>query len=149
MTDKTIGEIRGEHSAQAGGILAGYQDAVDGIRAETEPEAGAYLDRLTDEQRMRLLRDQKARKADDAHREAREAYSAEVERYHEELAKRRDHLKGRLFGVGGPDGAAALSRTVTATEGELRPTWTSRSRPVIGTSPAPCLWPPRGGASGT
>ncbi len=119
MDGKTVQEIQAEHGAKGPGILAGYQDAVDEIRAETEPEAGAYLDRLTDEQRMRLLRDQKARKADDAHREAREAYSAEVERYHGELAKRREHLKGRLFGVGGPDGAAALSRTVTATEGEL------------------------------
>jgi hypothetical protein len=68
---------------------------------------------------MGLLREQKAGRADDAHRQTLEAYTAEVERYHDEVAQRRTHLKGRLFGVEGPDGAAALSRTVLASEGEL------------------------------
>jgi hypothetical protein len=116
---KTVHEIKEEHGRNAAAILTDYQDTTDQIRAEREPEEGAYLDRLTPQQRMGLLREQKAGRADEAHRQTLGAYREEVERYHDELAQRRTHLKGRLFGVEGPDGAAALSRTVLASEGEL------------------------------
>ena len=107
------------HGEAAAAILNGYHATIDAIREEREPEAGAYLDRLTDEQRMNLMREQKAERAGTARREALEAYTEAVESYHEGLERRQGRLKGRLFGVDGPDGAAALSRTVTASEEEL------------------------------
>ncbi len=113
---KTTADIIGEHQKNAGEIMLGYEDAKEEIRESMGPEEGAYLDRLTPEQRMGLLREQKAKRANDAHEQTLEAYTAEVERYHNELAQRRTHLKKQLFGV---DGAAALSRTVLASEGEL------------------------------
>ena len=116
---KTVAEISQEHGRNAAGILTGYQDATDEIRETRELEEGAYLDHLTPEQRMGALREQKAGRADEAYQGTLEAYTAEVERYHSELAQRRTHLKKHLFGVAGPDGAAALSRTVLASEGEL------------------------------
>jgi hypothetical protein len=117
---KTIHEIKEEHGRNAATILTDYQDATQEIRAERKPEEGAYLDRLTPQQRFAALRQQKAGRADEAHRQTLEAYTAEVERYHSELAQRRTHLKGQLFGVEGPDGAAALSRTVLASDAELQ-----------------------------
>ena len=119
MTAKTVQEIQDSHGRTAAEILTGYHAEIDAIKEEREPEAGAYLDRLTDEQRMNLTREQKTERATAARREALEAYTAAVEGYHEGLKERQGHLKGRLFGVDGPDGAAALSRTVTASEGEL------------------------------
>ena len=119
MSEKTIGEIQAEHGAKASEILVGYQDALEEIRDIREPEEGAYLDRLSPEGRMRLLRDQKVERAEDLHIRTLEEYTAEVERYHEALSKCTGRLKERLFGVTGPDGATALSRTVTASQGEL------------------------------
>ena len=119
MTEKTVAEIKQEHGRNAADILTGYQDTTDEVRAEEELAVGAYLDHLTPEQRYAALRQQKVERVDEAHREALEAYTTEVERYHSGLAQRRTHLKKQLFGVGGPDGAAALSRTVLASEGEL------------------------------
>jgi hypothetical protein len=116
---KTVQEIQAEHARNAAEIMNSYLDAVDEIKAQRQPEAGAYLDRLTSEQKIALLREQAAEKAKVARNRALPAYREEVERYQEELAKRKTHLKKRLFAVEGPDGAAALSRTVTATEGEL------------------------------
>lgn len=116
---KTKDEIIQEHQRNASEIMLGYEDAKQEIREGMEPEEGAYLDRLTPEQHMRLLREQKGNRADEAHRQTLEAYTTEVERYQDELAQRRTHIKKRLFGVDGPDGAAALSRTVLASEGEL------------------------------
>jgi hypothetical protein len=116
---KTVQDIKQEHGRRAGEIMLAYQDATDEIRSEREPEEGRYLERLEPGQRYALMREQKAERANNAHRQTLEAYTAEVERYHDELAQRRTHLKERLFGVGGPDGAAALSRTVLASEGEL------------------------------
>lgn len=119
MSERTIHDLQAEHGRASTEILAGYHAEIDAIKEEREPEAGAYLDRLTDEQRMNLMREQKAERGGAAHREALEAYTAAVEGYHEGLERRQGRLKARLFGVGGPDGAAALSRTVTASEGEL------------------------------
>jgi hypothetical protein len=119
MSDKTIPEIQAEHGAKASAILTGFQDSLQEIREIREPEEGAYLERLSPEGRVRLLRDQKVERAEDAHTRTLEEYTAEVERYHEALSERTQSLKERLFGVSGPDGAAALSRTVTASQGEL------------------------------
>jgi hypothetical protein len=116
---KALAGIIAEHQKNAAEIMLGYEDAKAQIRAEAEPEEGRYLERLEPGQRYALMREQKQQRANQAHRDTLEAYTAEVERYHNELAQRRTHLKRHLFGVDGPDGAAALSRTVTASEGEL------------------------------
>ena len=116
---KSIRDIRQEHAERAGRIMGDYFDAKDRIRGEQEPADGAYLDRLTPGQRRALLAEQKAERLDEAHRRAREAYEREVSRYQDEVARRRAELKERLFGVGGPEGASALSRAVLADDDEL------------------------------
>ncbi len=113
---KTIHEIRAEHSAKAGAILTAYQDQIGEIRSTKTLPDGPYLDRLTDEQRFGLLREQKAQRAADAHERTLREYTREVERYHAALAERTSALKGRLFGV---SDAGALSRAALADEGEL------------------------------
>ncbi len=113
---KTIHEIRAGHSAKAGSIMTGYQDEIQQIRATKKPAEGAYLDRLTDGQRFQLLREEKARKAAEAHERTIREYTREVDRYHAELAKRTSTLKARLFGV---EDAGALSRAALADETEL------------------------------
>ncbi len=113
---KTIHEILAEHSAKAGSIMTGYQDEIQQIRATKKPAEGAYLDRLTDGQRFQLLREEKARKAAEAHERTIREYTREVDRYHAELAKRTSTLKARLFGV---EDAGALSRAALADETEL------------------------------
>jgi hypothetical protein len=116
---KTVQEIHAEHASKAGEIMNAYLDSIGEIRERRDPEDGAYLDELTDEQRFALLQEQKASRANEAHAQTLEAYREEVERYQDKITQRRTHLKKRLFGVDGPDGAAALSRAVTATEKEL------------------------------
>ncbi len=113
---KTIHEIQAEHSAKAGRIMTRYQDEIQTIRAEKKLPDGAYLDRLTDEQRFQFLREQKAQKAAEAHERTVREYAREVERYHAELSKRTNTLKARLFGVAD---AGALSRAALADEKEL------------------------------
>ena len=119
MSEKTVHEIREEHARRACRILSGYQDAKVAARETTEPRPGAYLARLYAGQRRSLLAEQKAERLDEAHRRAREAYEREVSRYQDEVARRRAELKERLFGVGGPEGASALSRAVLADDDEL------------------------------
>jgi hypothetical protein len=114
---KTTAEIIGEHQKNAGEIMLGYEDAKQEIREGTEPEEGAYLDRLTPEQHYALMREQKIERAEEAYRQTLEAYTSEVERYHDELAQRRTYLKGRLFGV---QNTTALSNAATADEDGLR-----------------------------
>ncbi len=113
---KTIAEIRAEHSAKAGTIMTRYQDEIGEIRSTKKLPEGAYLGRLTDEQRFGLLREQKAQRAADAHAATLREYEREVERYQADLSERTDALKGRLFGVAD---AGALSRAALADEGEL------------------------------
>jgi hypothetical protein len=116
---KTLAEINQEHGRRASEILTAYMDATEAIRAERGLEEGRYLDELTPEQRMRILRECNVEEAQEAYRETYEAYTAEVERYENQLAQRRTHLKKSLFAVEGSEGAAALSRTVLASEEEL------------------------------
>jgi hypothetical protein len=118
-TTKTIVDIQQEHASRAGGLLSEYQDTIGAIREQREPEDGGYLDRLTDEQRMGLLREQKTEKANEAYNDVVGAYTSEIERYHTEIAQRRGELKTRLFGVTGSEGAATLSRAALASGGEL------------------------------
>lgn len=116
---RNIYEIQAEHSAKASEILSGYHTDTDRIKSMRDIADGPYTDRLTAEQRSDILREQKMEMAGDVHQSAREAYTAQLQHYHGELAERTAFLKERLFKVAGPDGAAALSRTVMASDGEL------------------------------
>jgi hypothetical protein len=116
---KTIQQIREEHGQKAAGILLGYYAEIDALREERKPEAGGYFDRLSDEQRMTLLRDQKREKADAARRRSIAEYRRQFSAYERSLAARREDLQGRLFDVGGSEGAGMLAKTMLADEGEL------------------------------
>jgi hypothetical protein len=116
MSEKTIHEIKGDFGSEGAAILNSYHDSLNQIKAQREPEAGGYLDRLTDEQRMSLLREQKAEQTREIHSPTVETYRAEIERYHEELFGRVGYLKDRLFKV---EDAGALSRVALATDNEL------------------------------
>jgi hypothetical protein len=113
---KTTAEIIGEHQRNAGEIMLGYEDAKQEIREGLQLEEGAYLERLTSEQRFAALREQKIERAQEAYRQTLEAYIAEVERYHDELAQRRTYLKGRLFGEQNAD---RIERVALASDEEL------------------------------
>jgi len=113
---RTVQEIREAFGKAGASIANGHMDALARIAAETSPEDGRYLDRLPAEERMRLMREQKAERASESVRASREAYAAEVERYHKELSGRSDYLRGRLFKV---EDAGALSRAALATDAEL------------------------------
>jgi len=117
--ERTVSSIQQEHSSRLGAILGDYQDAVDAIRAQAQPEGGMYLDRLDGQQQRALLREQKQAKAVEAHNKVRAAYKAEVERYHSELAQRRGELQRQIFGVSGSDSAEVLARAALASEDEL------------------------------
>ncbi len=116
---KSIHEIKAEHSANATAILTRYHDATDEIRATRDIEDGTYRDQLTDEQRLRILRENKRGRADEAYRSTRYAYAAEVDRYQDELDARATHVKKSLFGMSSPESAAILSRAAVASEEEL------------------------------
>ena len=117
---KSLAEINQEHARNATEIMLGYEDAKRQITEDMSLPDGAYLERLSPDQRMAALREHKAERADEAYQETRSAMYAEVERHHGELAQRRTHLKERLFKVEGPEGAAALARAVLASEDELK-----------------------------
>ena len=116
MTNRTIQEILQEFGSKSAGILNGYHDTLDEIKAQREPEAGGYLDRLTGAQKVGLLRDQAMERAGEATRQAREDYAAEVERYQEELSGRVGHLRSRLYKV---EDARVLSDAARASDAEL------------------------------
>jgi hypothetical protein len=116
---RTVGDIQQEHASRMGELLSGYQDTIDEIRAETQPESGEYLDLLEGSQQRGLLREQKEQKATEAHSKVVAEYRASVERYHSELDERRGELQTRLYGVSGSEGAATLSRAALASEDEL------------------------------
>ena len=113
---KTVDEIMAEFSAKGPQVLNDYHARLDEIRAIRQPGDGAYLDRLTDEQRMELLLEQKTEQAKEAHEKALKDYTEVVESYHSALAKRKGYIKQHLFGV---EDAGALSRAATATDAEL------------------------------
>jgi hypothetical protein len=113
---KTIGEIQEEFASKSGEILNGHLDDVSRIKARSELTDGAYLDRLSPEQRMSVLREEKAEEARDVSEKAREAYAQEVESYLQDIAKRALYLRERLFEV---EDAGALSRAALATDAEL------------------------------
>lgn len=113
---KTVQEIQTEHGDNSGRIMNSYLDAIHEIRDTRQPEAGAYLDRLSGEQRMALLREQALEKAGEAHTRTLRAYTEEVERYLSEIAQRRTHLKGQLFRVKSTE---ALASAATASDAGL------------------------------
>jgi len=113
---RTIQEIREQFSKDSTEILIGYQDTLAAIKAKGQPEEGGYLDRLSDEQRMGLMREQKMEQAQEAVSQAREEYTAEVSRYREDLARRTNYIREHLFKV---EDAGALSRAALATDAEL------------------------------
>lgn len=119
MTKKTIQQIREEHGRKASGILMGYHAEIDAIREQRGVEEGGYLERLSDEQRMTLLRDQKRERADGTRARALDAYRREVSRYQDELSARAGVVEGSLFGMSSPESAATLSRAALASEEEL------------------------------
>ena len=113
---KTIPEIRESFGRAQTEIVHGHKDALEGMREEREPEAGAYLDRLSDEQRMDLMREQKTERARESHGAALVAYTEALDRYAGDLSRRTDELRGRLFKV---EDAGALSRAALATDTEI------------------------------
>jgi hypothetical protein len=114
----TIQEIKAKFGSSGAGVLNRYHEHLNMITAQREPGDGVYLDRLNDEQRMDLLREQKMQQASEITERAREDYRARVEAYHTALAKRTDELKSLLFEV---QDAGALSRAALATDTELGP----------------------------
>ena len=113
---RTIREIKEAFGQSGAKIVNGHHETRLKIAAETEPAEGRYLDRLSFGERRGIMVEQKTGRVGESVRESREAYTAEVERYHKELSGRQDFLKGRLFGVGD---AGALSRAALATDAEL------------------------------
>ncbi len=113
---KTIPEIREAFGRAQMEIIGGHRDALDAMRDEREPEAGAYLDRLTDEQRMNLHREQKTERARESHGAAVEAYTEALERYEGDLSRRTDELRERLFKV---ESADAGMKAALATDTDL------------------------------
>ncbi len=113
---RTIHEIKEAFGQSGGAILNGHLDTVEQITAETDPEVGRYLDRLPARERRNLMREQKTKRARESHEAAVKEYTAEVERYHEELSERVEYLRGRLFKV---EAAGALSRAALASDTEL------------------------------
>jgi hypothetical protein len=84
--------------------------------AAEEAEAGMYLDRLSDQQRYELLREQKGQAVDEACARHREEYREQLERFGAELSERTNYLRERLFKV---SDTGAGSRAATANEDEL------------------------------
>ncbi len=113
---RTIHEIREAFGRSGAAILNGHNETIGRIASETDPEEGRYLDRLPARERRNLMREQKTERARKSHETAVKAYTAEVERYHEELSERVEYLRGRLFGV---EDAGALSRAALASDTEL------------------------------
>lgn len=113
---RTIQEIKEAFGQSGPKIVNGHHETRAAISAETEPAEGRYLDRLGFQEHRAIMVEQKTERVGESVRESREAYTAEVERYHKELSGRQDFLKGRLFGVGD---AGALGRAALATDAEL------------------------------
>jgi len=113
---KTLKEIKAEFGSSGARTFNCYYEHLAEITAKREPEASGYPDRLTDEQRTNVLREQKMEQAGEITQRAREDYDAEVERYHAELSERADYLKERLVKV---EDAGALSKAALATDAEL------------------------------
>jgi hypothetical protein len=117
MSDKTVGEIQQEYSSGAAEILSRYHDMLDEIKEDREPEAGPYLDRLSEEQRAELLREQKCTRVDEERARTIEEYTEATERYHSDVSERAAWLRERLYKV---QNTTALSNAATADEEGLR-----------------------------
>ncbi len=112
-TARTMPEIQQEYSSAAAEILSSYHNVLDEIKEDREPEAGAYLDRLSDEQRAELLREQKERRVDEERARALEEYTEATERYQAEVKGRASRLRERLYKV---ENTTSLANAATADE---------------------------------
>src|SRR5215210_5009547 len=75
-----------------------------------------FWDRLTSEERSRLLLEHKADRASEVHSKALEDYRSTLEDYRIGLEERSSYLRPRLFGV---EDAGTLSRVALASDDEL------------------------------
>ncbi len=98
MTIKTISELNEEYGRRTAEIVSGYRDELAALR-DVKLEEGMYLDELDDAQRMRLLRNERERKAAELYSRARAEYVDAAERYRERVEARRGGLQAVLFGT--------------------------------------------------
>jgi hypothetical protein len=112
----TLDELKAEHASETGRIMNAYLDETERIRQETAPEDGRYLDKLSSEERMNLLYEQKVGRAGEAYESTRDAYAAQTQAFHEAHQARVRTLQERLFKV---TDTATASRAATASETEL------------------------------
>jgi hypothetical protein len=103
---KSIQEIQEEHSRNIAQIMMGFKDDQDQIQ-KAGLEAGAYLDRLTSEQRLAVRQDQALEKAREAHERTLAAYRAEVDRYEEQVHAKRQELRAKNFFVESTEAVSA------------------------------------------
>jgi chromosome segregation ATPase len=106
---KSIQEIQEEHSRNIAQIMMGFKDDQDQIQ-KAGLEAGAYLDRLTSEQRLAVRQDQALEKAREAHERTLAAYRAEVDRYEEQVHAKRQELRAKNFFVESTEAVSAALR---------------------------------------
>jgi hypothetical protein len=118
MTEKTIPETRAEHGREQAEILTARQDAVDEIAAKGS-EGVSHRDKLSYGQVRSIMVEEKTAREEGNRTQTREALDAAHGRYEAALSERIGFLKERLYGIAGPDGAAALSRVALASEEEL------------------------------
>ncbi len=113
MTEKTISEIQQEYGSAGAEILTRYHDTLAEIKGDRDIEPGLYADRLSDQQRLELLREQKSRQVDEARARTIDEYREHLERAHAELEERASKLRERLYLV---ENTTALSNAATADE---------------------------------
>jgi hypothetical protein len=95
---KTYQEVLEEHQRRSAEIAMDAMDAYAEIGAEGIEE-GRYLDQLSPEQRLAILREQTTGKANEARARAVEENVAEAQRYADEVRELRRSLRPRLFDV--------------------------------------------------
>lgn len=91
MTEKTLEQIRQEYGSRAAALMNARHDRVEEIAAERRLPDGEYLDRLTDEQRNRILLERKTAAAGGDRRRVRQQYRDLHARYEEDLAELVEH----------------------------------------------------------
>jgi hypothetical protein len=114
---KTIHDIKSGFGEVGAGIANRYHEALDEIaNTRTVEEMAGFWDRLTPEERSRLLLEHKADRASEVHSKALEDYRSTLEDYRSGLEERSSYLRPRLFGV---EDAGTLSRVALASDDEL------------------------------
>jgi hypothetical protein len=117
VTDKTTEELIHDHQARASKLLLGWEDRKSQIRESGDlRESGGYADRLSDEERRRILLKEKREAAEEGYQRTLEDYRKEVVRYHDELDARLEHVEEQLFSV---KDASAIATAARASDEEL------------------------------